>query len=154
MLLTPHKTSVIRRKVGTNSVENRCKGICINLPPRRRNTLVNKVKKWKLSDAKKCLQRERFNNTVEWRKGKTVIVDAGVLHDYERVWNLGQKRVREELKMKRKRKDRFLEKYGRSRGTPDQLKGITIADREIPATFTSEPKCYGGCSIGDEIMAA
>ena len=57
MLLTCYKTSVIRRKVATNSVENRCKDICINLPPRRRNTLVNKVKKWKLSDAKKCLQR-------------------------------------------------------------------------------------------------
>ena len=35
----------IRRKVGTNSVENRCKGLCINLPPRRRNTLVDKVMK-------------------------------------------------------------------------------------------------------------
>ena len=93
----------------------------------------------------------RDNNTVEWRKGQTVIVDAGVLHDYERVWKLGKKRVREELKMKRKRKDRFLEKkYGRSRGTPDQLKEITIADREIPATFTSEPKCYGGCSIDEK----
>jgi len=142
---------LIRRKVGTDSVENRCKDICINLPPRRRNTLVNKVMKWKLSEAKKCLQRERFNNTVEWRKGKTVIVGAGVLHDYERVWNLEQKRVREELKMKRKRKVRFLKKkYGQSRGTPDQLKGITIADRKIPATFTSEPKCYGGCSIDEK----
>ena len=59
--------------------------------------------------------------------------------------------MREELKVKRKRKVRFLEKkYGRSRDTPDQLKGITIADREIPATFTSEPKCYGGCSIDEK----
>ena len=39
-------------------------------------------------------------------------------------------------------------KYGRSRGTPGQLKGITIADREIPPAFTS--KCYGGCSIDEK----
>lgn len=56
--------------------------------------------------------------------------------------------MREELKMKRKRKVKSLEKkYGRPRDTPDQLEGITIADREIPSTSTSEPKCYGGCSI-------
>ena len=68
-----------------------------------------------------------------------------VLYDYERIWNLEQKRVTEDLKKKRKRKVTFLKKkYGQPKDLPSQLEGITIANREIPATFTFEPKCYGG----------
>ena len=54
------------------------------------------------------------------------------------------------LKMKRKKKVIHLkEKYGRKRRIPDQLEGITIPDREVSVTFSSEPKCYGGCSTDE-----
>ena len=56
--------------------------------------------------------------------------------------------MRTELNEKRKRKVRFLkQKYGQSKRIPDDLEGINIADKEIPTTFTSEPRCYGGISL-------
>ena len=55
------------------------------------------------------------------------------------------------LKVKRKKKVTCLKKkYGREKGIPDHLQGITIADKEIPVAFGSEPKCYGGCSTDDK----
>ena len=90
-----------KRGIGTNSVENRCKDICIDLPSRRRNTLIRRVMRWKLSDAKNCLRKARFSNTNKWRKYKAVLTDAGVLHDYERVWSLERKRVIGNLRVKR-----------------------------------------------------
>ena len=107
--------------------------------------------KWKLSDAKNCLRKERFNNTSGWRKYKAVISDAGILRNYDRVWNLEWRRVIRGLKMKRKKKVIHLkEKYGRKRRVPDKLEGITIADGEVPVTFSSEPECYGGCSTDEK----
>ena len=53
--------------------------------------------------------------------------------------------------MKKKKKITFLKKkYGQKKRIPDQLEGITIADREIPLTFSSEPKGYGGGSINEK----
>lgn len=46
-----------RKKVGTNTVERQCKSICKGLPQRRKNTMVNRVMKWKLVDARKCLRK-------------------------------------------------------------------------------------------------
>ena len=78
-------------------------------------------------EAKRCqeLLTERFNNTNEWRKYMAVVTDAGILHEYERVWNLERRTVIGCLKMKRKKKVIHLkEKYGRKRRIPDR-------DREV-----------------------
>lgn len=132
---------LIRRNIGTYTVENRCKDLCTNLSARRRVTLVRKVMTWKLIDAKRCLRKEQFNNKEEWKKSKIIIVEAGILHDFEGIWNLEQERVRN-------RKVNLLKrKYGQPKETHSQLEGITIANREIPATFTSDPKCHGGYSV-------
>ena len=37
-----------RRSVRTSTVERQCKRICSGLPQRRKNTMVNRVMKWKL----------------------------------------------------------------------------------------------------------
>ena len=140
-----------RRRIGTNSVENGCKDLCKDLPPRRKNALVHKMMKWKLSDSRRCLQREQYNNTKERRKCKAVLTNNGVVQQFEEIWNVERRRVVESLKVKRKRKIAFLrEKYGQSREIPDQIEGITIADSDLPATFNSEPRCYGGCSTDEK----
>ena len=96
--------------------------------------MVRKVMTWKLIDAKRCLRKEQFNNKEEWKKSKIIIVEAGILHDFEGIWNLEQERVRD-------RKVNILKrKYGQPKEIPSQLEGITIANREIPVTFTSDPK--------------
>ena len=43
---------------------------------------------------------------------------------------------------------RFLiQKYGQSKRILDDVEGINTADIEVPAIFTSEPRCYGGISL-------
>lgn len=52
-----------------------------------------------------------------------------------------------------KKKVKFLEqRYGKikEKRVPDEIKGINIADKEIPTHVTSNPQCYGGSTINEK----
>ena len=89
---------LIKARIGTSSVESQCETICSTLPWRRKLTMVNRVMKRKMDDARRCLCETQYVNTVEWRKNKPIIVQAGVLNEYQIIWDLEKKQVETELK--------------------------------------------------------
>ena len=103
-----------RRRVGTSTVERQCKRICSGLPQRRKNTMVNRVMRWKLDDARRCLGKERYMNTKGWRRWKPIISHAGVKQEYDSWWRREKSRMKRYLKASRKKKVKFLEqRYGK-----------------------------------------
>ena len=89
---------LIKARIGTSSVESQYETICSTLPRRRKVTMVNRVMKWKMDDARRCLCETWYVNTVECRKNKPTIVQAGVLNEYQIIWDLDKKHVKTELK--------------------------------------------------------
>lgn len=140
--------TLIRKNIGTSSVEEQCKMLCNSLPYGKKCTMVRTITKWKLNDAEQNLRKEQYINTTEWRKSKRDIAEAGVLYEYERMWCIEKSRTKRDLKEKMRRKEKFLErKYGKVKEVPDEVEGIDVTDKEIPPTFTSSPVCYGGCVV-------
>eukprot|EP00494_Astrolonche_serrata_P008035 UN08069 len=61
-----------RKNIGTSPVEELSIRICQRLPERRKRTLVNTVMQWKIEDARKSINKTRYDNTKIWRECKPV----------------------------------------------------------------------------------
>ena len=40
-----------------------------------------------------------------------------------------------------------------ARDAPDEIRGVTVADQEIPANFTSDPRIYGGAEVSNDELS-
>ena len=69
-------SGLCRSRIGTNAVENNCKRLCFGLPISREREMVCRVMKWKVVDARKCLDKSKYENTCEWRKAKGVATEG------------------------------------------------------------------------------
>jgi hypothetical protein len=151
LLRTYYVVDLIRalnqKGVGLQSVENQAQRLCTKLP-KRRETLVKTIMTWKLKDAHRELRKQKWTNMEVWRGAKPVLTEKGILKEYINLWRKEKGSLKSELNEKRKTKVKFLiSKYGKKVNIPDVYEGIKISDQEIPDTFTSEPRCYGGCTI-------
>ena len=79
-------SKLCRLKVGTNAVENNCKRACEGLGRNRQRSMVSNVMRWKLADARKCLEKSKWENTHEWRKAKRVLTAHRVRMEYLELW--------------------------------------------------------------------
>ena len=41
----------------------------------------------------------------------------------------------------------LVRKYGHKKVVPSTLRGVPIEEQDVSASFTTEPRCYGGVSI-------
>ena len=113
-----------KKKIGRTSLGRQCQSICRGLPISRKNTIVNRVMRWKLNDAKARMRRAQYLNTNEWRRSKHVIAAAGILQDFETIWSDEKSRIYRVLREKRKRKVAFLkQKQKRTKEIPDEIEG-------------------------------
>ena len=102
-----------------------------------------------LHSAKDVLREAQYNNTKTWREVKRALDEERCIQLYEEIWKIEKKRQMKVLNQRRRRKIVFLiQKYAPSlKETPNEIRGIIIKDQDLPETFTSEPRCYGGCVL-------
>ena len=58
-------SGLCRSKLGTNAVESNCKRLCLGLPNSLEREMVCRIMKWKVVDARKCLDKSKNENTRE-----------------------------------------------------------------------------------------
>ena len=153
-------TELTRKQIGTSNVESLCNRACDKLGKNRERTMVRNIMMWKLKDAKNVLRNAKIENTKIWRREKRILIDrttcyATLCYQYIKLWSIEKIRYAKELNNKRKSKVEFLtKKYMKVKAIPDVLRDIVIKDQEIPETFSSEPRCYGGIELNEHETAA
>ena len=145
-----------RGKVGTNEVMCLSGRMCSRLGNSRRETLVDTVMKWKVRDARKQFNRDRYENTKVWREIKPILHEHGVTRQYEELWAQQKEKFHTEERRRVNKKVSFLrEKYTAAAAPRDysQVHGVDVTDTDIPEDFESTPRLYGTCSIDDNETA-
>lgn len=144
-----------RLRVGTNEVENNCKRLCLGLNKNRERNMVMRVMSWKLADARRCLEKARWENTHEWRKAKRVLTTHQVHSEYLRLWRYETGIRKAHLsEILRKKVVLLGRRFSTKQTVADSIRGITVADQEIPNEFSTAPRCYGNVSLNQNEAAA
>ena len=140
-----------RNKIGTSSVVNLCQKACERLPENRSRTLTSIVIRWKMIDSMNELRKAKRENTSTWREVRPLLVSEHVLGAYENLWTVEKTEYARYLRKNKSSKIEFLKKkFCRETLLPDQLRGVIIADQDIPEEFTSSPRTYGGTTISED----
>ena len=110
--------------------------------------------KWKLADARRCLEKSRWENTHEWRKAKRVLTAHQVRSEYLRLWKYKVGIYRSNLSdILRRTGSNLGRRYATKVTVPDSIRGIKIADQEIPSNFSTAPRCNGDVSLNENEVA-
>ena len=148
-------SKLCRLKVGTNAVENNCKRACEGLGRNRQRSMVSNVMRWKLADARKCLEKSKWENTHEWRKAKRVLTAHRVRMEYLELWRYEVGVYRTHLsEILRKKVNVLGNRYSIQQTVPQSVRGITVGDQQIPDSFSTAPRCYGDVSLNQKELAA
>ena len=140
-------------RIGTEDVESLAARINEKFTKGKHGQLVNLVMELKVKDARREYEHERYANTKTWRESKRVIQEAGVMADYNRLWRSERSLFYRSFQEKMKTKLEHLKgKYKKTRTITDVVHGVRVSDAEIPDSFSSEPRCYGGCTLSNEEM--
>ena len=140
-----------RRHIGTTEVESMSKRICFKLPSKRCRTLVDIIMKCKIDDARKEMNKARYNNTQVWRNNRQHLVDMNIINQFNDVWSFEKEVTRTNLCNKRKKKVDFLSiKYNKKNNAPDKIRGVIVADQDIVKDFSMAPRIYGGVELSSE----
>ena len=147
-------TRLHRNKVGTAEVESLSERMCAKVGGSRARTLVNTVMKWKVSSARKELDKQRYQNTKVWRGIKPVLQKAGpgVLQAYQRVWSREKDELQKQERKRVTKKVRFLcNKHKPKSRVYTVIHGVDVTDKVLPSQeFDSSPQAYGGCTTNSE----
>jgi hypothetical protein len=107
--------------------------------------------KWKRTDAWNALRLERYNNTRVWRMNRPILEHENVINQFNCAWETEKNMCKDLLQEKRRRKVNFLwQKYeAREEECITEIAGVNVEDQEIPESFTSSPRCYGGVGLSE-----
>ena len=140
--------SLRNKNVGTGEVENCCRRMCSRIVGKNR-ALVKRVMTWKIRDAIRCRNMAQYSNTKVWREARVLLRCEGVLGRYQKLWREEKVACVKKLSVARRGKISFLvRKHGVQKDVPIVLRGVTVEDQQIPNTFSTDPRCYGGVVIG------
>ena len=106
-------------------------------------------------DARKCLDKSKYENTCEWRKAKRVLATHHVCMEYLTMWrmetNLYSHNLRE---VKSEMVTLLRNRYSVKQDVLDHVQEISITNQEVPSTFSATPRCYGNVEVSGEELAA
>ena len=140
---------LVKKEIPLREVKRKCEKVCQGLPMKRAWDISKTVMSWKLIDAKSAMCREKRENTRVWRECERTLKENNIDKEFFAMWEEEKRWVRKELQNKKQKKVSFLkEKYGRKdrREVCDDVEGVTVKDQDLPDTFESEPRMYGGTS--------
>ena len=142
---------VLRKSnVGTGEVENYARRFTKRMAGRHQRALVTRLMTWKIRDAIACRKKAQYENTKVWRQARMVLRQEGISKAYEALWRREKGEFVGKLTAARKTKVDFLRrKYGKDKDIPKTIRGVTVIDQEIPESFSSEPRTYGGIKLGE-----
>ena len=142
--------TLIKQKIGNKKTEDLSKRICTDIPERNR-TLVNIIMKWRYNDAQAKYRKERHEYMKYWRKEKTIIIQENIALEFDQIWSRECSKYAKNLRNKRQMKlESLKEKYKpKEIIIPDIVSGIVIKDKELPESFSSIPRCYGGIELNE-----
>ena len=109
--------------------------------------------KWKLQDAKKEFNRQRYENTVLWRETKKILQREGIVDQYQSIWSYEKDKITSSEKVRITKKVAFLRgKYKTGSETTADVGNVVISGviiDEIPTSniYESNPRIYGGCNV-------
>ena len=135
-------------KVGTSTIEKLTTKLCNQLPEKRKETLKDLLLGWRITQARKNIRTEKYQNTKLWRQSKPIIEEENILHEYNMIWKEEKQRQYEYFKRAVKEKICFYRrKYKKAVEIPDDIDDIIICEQNIPREYTKTPKCYGNSQI-------
>ena len=106
-------------------------------------------------ESRRCLDKSKYENTREWRKAKRVLTTHHVCMEYLTLWRTETNLYKHSLREVKSKKVTLLKsRYSVKQDVPDHVRGISIANQEVPSTFSTTPRCYGNVAISREELAA
>ena len=106
---------------------------------------------WKLQDARKEMNRARYENTRTWRECQPVLRELDIMHQFNDAWSVEKQIQTGRLRELRKKKIAFLRvKYTQNQEVPDIFNDIVIADQDCIEDFSVVPRAYGRVGLSKE----
>ena len=147
-------TRLCKKKIGTNAMENHCRRICDGLSRGRQRSMLERVMKWRLQNARSNMYGARKENTRVWRESKRILRTFGVIGTYVALWRREKEHYQVQLREKLRLKvDTLVRRYSSEEVAPENVRGIVVGDRQIPDSFSTEPRCYGGVQLSADEQA-
>ena len=143
--------SLKRLRIGTGDVESSVRKTCSILSTARRVGVVMQIMRQKISDAFKDFKRLQLHDSKTWKKNKRAIpieIRCGYLNKWRRYTGEYKRSLVSHFK---KRVDWLRNKWSHNTtpDVPDIVREVVVKDDELPAEFDSEPRMYGGVTVGD-----
>ena len=148
-----------KRSVPLRSVRVACNRLCndVNIQ-NRSNTITNSIMNWKLQDAYRCVDREKYINSCVWREYISMLTEYRVYHVFVRIWKEEKSYQRNVLKNKRKSKITHLTQirnttqFKPKEPKVEQVRGILIKDQTVPTDMDTKPRIYGDITVKPEAV--
>ena len=131
-----------------------CLRVCSGLSRSRERTLLEKVMKWRLRDARRSMDEAKRENTRVWREAKRVLSYHRVRDEYLAIWRREKEQYRLHLReLLRSKVSVLVQRYSRNNDVSDSVRDIIVGDQQISDDFSTEPRCYGGVELTEDERA-
>ena len=125
------------KDVGTGDVEIGCRKLCARMKGKTRG-FVRTITTWKTRDGKRCKRQAQYDNTKVPRKSRVLLKREGDLSAYEQLWRKEKAHCISVLSEARRGKVELLvRKYSHKKVLPSTLRGVTIEEQDVSASFTT-----------------